>query len=56
MPYFLLIGTSDARCSSVVAWSEIARFGITSSVARRSMAGTRPTVDSVIRFGDIPKP
>ena len=50
-PYFALGGTIDARCSSVVAWSEIARFGISGSAASLSSIGTRPTVDSVTRFG-----
>ena len=50
-PYFVLGGTIAARCSSVVACSEIARFGISGSAASLSIIGTRPTVERVTRFG-----
>ena len=55
-PYFLLIGTSSPRCTSVGACSEIARFGIIGSRASRSSAGSRPTVDSVTRRGGSAEP
>ena len=55
-PYFRLGGTIAARCSSVVAWSEMARFGISGSSARRSIIGTRPTVDKVTRLGGNARP
>ena len=55
-PYFLLIGTSSPRCASVGAWSEMARFGMTGSRASRSSAGSRPTVDSVMRRGGSANP
>ena len=45
-----------ARCSSVVACSEMARFGINGSVASRSSIGTRPTVERVTRRGGKASP
>ena len=55
-PYFVLGGTMAARCSSVVACSEMARFGISGSAASRSSSGTRPTVESVTRLGGRASP
>ena len=54
--YLRFGGTSAVRCSSVVAWSETARFGISGSHASRSRPGTIPTVESVTRRGEIARP
>ena len=51
-----LMGISRPRTSSVVAWSEMARFTRRDSRPSRSMAGTRPTVDTVTRRGENPRP
>ena len=54
--YFLFDGTIAARVSSVAACNDTARLGISSSPASLSIIGTRPTVDSVTRFGCRARP
>ena len=55
MPYFLLSGTISSRISLVTAWSETARFTPISS-PQRSIAGTTPLVESVMRRFDRARP
>ena len=52
----LFTGMMRSRISLLVAWSEMARFTRRFSPARRSMPPTRPTVDTVMRRGDMAKP
>ena len=54
--YFFVGGTMARRVSSFEACSDTARFGISSSCASLSIIGTRPTVDSVTRFGCMSNP
>ena len=47
-----LIGISDERISSVAPWRETARFTFRFSRPSRSMPGTSPTVETVMRRGE----
>ena len=56
IPYFFVIGMIFARTSSVVALSDTASRGRTGSSANFSIAGAIPTVDTVTRRRERPKP
>jgi hypothetical protein len=50
-----LSGTNSSRSSSRTAWSEIASM-VLASAPRRSICGTTPEVETVMRRRDRPRP